>query len=409
MLHLEPMNEVGFWEVKVLVMNRLLTVLLTIALLSWTREESAGQDTAAMPERVPEVNPLSGDILIWRAQSRKADKVTQVSKITPQDRVGTVGGNPGRISIDADCMVTLKGVTATEGDGLSVTRIGKVLTVRLHHGRILVETFAVDFALETPNGRVEGKSVYFLAEVGRESTRIVAIDGELKVSTDLGKMDLGGGETVTVRKGTEPAKGPPADPDRDLAGVAAAEEPVNLIKNSGFELGLKDWFPLRYDNKPLATIDEKIVHGGKKSVRIQIPNIALSPEVVPFDAAGDGRTALYTLLDVKTLKTGARYLLRFWVRTEDYAIDGKPVPFSFVTRGLVLPEQKGQFFSPCSCPPSEKKWRCVRFVLEAEPPGVNRFGMNFPDFKNGVFSGTVWLDDFFLAPLPVKSEEKPSK
>jgi hypothetical protein len=390
-------------------MNRFLKVLLALALLSWPRATSAGQDTRALPERVPEVNPLSGDILIWRAQSKKTDKVTQVSKVTPQDRVGTVGGNPGRISIDADCMVTLKGVTATEGDGLSVNRVGKVLTVRLHHGRILVETFAIDFALETPNGRAEGKSVYFLAEVGRESTRIVAIDGELKVSNDLGKMDLAGGETVTMRKGTEPGKGPPADPDRDLAGVAAAEEPVNLLRNPGFELGLKDWFILRYDNKPLATTDDKIVHGGKKSVRIQLPNIALSPDVVPFDAAGDGRTALYTLLDVKTLRTGARYLLRFWIRTEDYAIDGKTVPFCFVARGLVLPEQKGQFFSPCFCPPSEKKWRCVRFVFEAEPPGANRFGINFPEYSKGVFSGTVWLDDFFLAPLPVKSEESTSK
>jgi hypothetical protein len=390
-------------------MNHIPKALLAIALLSWPGEESAGQDTTTMPDRGPEINPLSGDILLWRAQSRKADRIAQVSKVTPLDRVGTVGGGLGRISIDAGCVVTLKGVTATEGDGLSVDRVGKTLTVRLHHGRILVETFAVDVALETPQGRVEAKSAYFLAEVGRESTRIVAIDGELKVSNDLGKMDLGSGETVTVRKGAEPAKGPPADPDKDLSGVAAAEEPFNLLKNPGFELELKEWASLRYANKPLATIDDKVVHGGKKSVRIQIPNIALSADVVPLDASGDGQTALYTLLDPKMLKPGARYLLRFWVRTENYAIDGKPVPFSFIGRGLVLPENKGQFFSTCPCPSSEKKWRCVRYVLEAEPPGVNRFGINFPSFSNGLHSGTVWLDDFFLAPLPVKSEEKALK
>jgi hypothetical protein len=395
----------GILGVNVLAMSRFLKALLAIALLSGTKQESAGQDTTT-PDRLPEVAPLSGEILIWRAQSKKADKATQVSKVTPQDRVGTVGGSLGRISIDAGCVVTLKGVTATEGDGLSVDRAGKTLTVRLHHGRILVETFSVDLALETPQGRVEAKSAYFLAEVSRESTRIVAIDGELKTSNDLGKMDVGGGETVVLRKGAEPAKGPPADPDKDLAGAAAAEEPFNLIKNPGFELDLKEWASLRYANKPLATIDDKVVHGGKKSVRIQFPNIALSSDVVPLDASGGGLTALYTLLDPKTLKTGARYLLRFWVRTENYAIDGKPRPFSFMARGLVLPENKGQFFSTCPCPSAEKKWRCVRYVLEAEPPGANQFGINFPSFSSGVFSGTIWLDDFFLAPFPAKPEEK---
>src|SRR5436190_23035445 len=152
-------------------MNRFLRALLAGALLAWSGGKSVSQETTtSMPDLVPEVTPLSGEILVWRAQSSKAEKVTQVSKVSPQDHVGSPGGSLCRISIDAGCMVTLKGVTATEGEGLSVTRVGKTLTVRLHHGRILVETFAVDLALETPHGRVERKSVYFLAEVGREST-----------------------------------------------------------------------------------------------------------------------------------------------------------------------------------------------------------------------------------------------
>jgi hypothetical protein len=389
-------------------MRRFQKILLALALLSCPVAKAPGQDTTTMPDRLPEVNPLSGEIMVLRAQTKKAEKIAQVSKVSPQDRVGTVGGTPGRISIDAGCMVTLKGVTATEGEGLSVDRVGKTLTVRLHHGRILVETFAVEMALETPQGRVEAKSAYFLAEVGRESTRIVAIDGELKITNDLGKMDVGGGETVVIRKGAEPAKGPPADAERDLAVIAAAEEPFNLLKNPGFESDLKEWFSLRYANKPLATIDDKVVHGGKKSVRIQIPNIPLTNDVVPLDFMGESQTAFYTLLDPKILKTGARYLLRFWVRTEDYAIDGKPVPLAFLCRGLVLPEGKGGFFSRCTCPAAQKQWRCVRFVLEAEP-GNNRYGMNFPDCEKGTFSGTLWLDDFFLAPLPPKREEKPMK
>src|SRR4029078_10630656 len=56
----------------------------------------------------------------------------------------------------------------------------------------------------------------------------------------------------------------------------------------------------------------------------------------------------------------------------------------------------------------QKKWRCVRFLLDAEPPGPGRFGLNFPDLEKGTFSGSIWLDDFFLAPLPAKREEKPT-
>jgi hypothetical protein len=393
-----------------LQMNRFPTILLAWALLSSPDNESPGQETTASDRFVAEITPLSGEILLLRTPGKKAEKVTQVSKVTAQDRVGTAGGGPGRISIDAGCMVTLKGVTATEGEGLSIDRVGKTLTVRLHHGRVLVETFAVDLALETPHGRIEGKSVYFLAEVGRESTRIVAIDGELKVSNDLGKMDLGSGETVVFRKGSEPAKGLPADPDKDLAGALAVEEPFNLIKNPGFELDLKDWGSPRYAGKPLAGIDDTMIHGGRKSVRLQLPNISLAPPAVLPDASGNGNAALYTLLDGRVLKPGARYLLRLWIRTENYAVDGKSIPFSFLSRGLVLPDQlPGDGASVCTCPPAEKKWTCVRFVFVARPRSDrDSCAMNFPDgaADRGAFSGTVWLDDFFLAPIPSRPEDR---
>ena len=378
-------------------------------LLSWTLLGSAasGQETTVQ-DRLPEVHPLSGDIMVLRSQSKKADRLAQPSRIAPQDRVGTAGGTPGRISIDTGCLVTLRGVTAAEGEGLSVDRIGKKITVRLHHGNVLVETFAVEIALETPHGKVDAKAAYFLAEVGRESTRIIAIDGELKVTNDLGSMDVGTGDTVVLRKKNELAKGPAADPERDLAGAAAAEEPFNLIRNPGFELDLKEWSSHRYQNKPLATIDEKIVHRGKKSVRIQLPDISLFPPTVPFDGSGETNSAFYTLQDAKVLKAGARYLLRFWIRTENYAVNGQPVGFKFLSRGLALPEMSpAAKYSNLVCPSAEKKWVCVRFVVEARVGDKERFGMNLPDGppESGVFSGTVWLDDFFLAPLPPGRED----
>src|SRR5438094_4837855 len=101
-------------------MNRCHVLLLACAVLSWSKMPSLGQHTTTTPDRLPEINPLSGEILIWRPQSKKPEKLTQASKVTPQDRIGTPGGNLGRIAIDAGCVVTLKGVTATEEDGLSV-------------------------------------------------------------------------------------------------------------------------------------------------------------------------------------------------------------------------------------------------------------------------------------------------
>jgi hypothetical protein len=392
-------------------MKRLSNILLAWALWGWPGDTSLGQET--VPDRLPEINPLSGDIVVLRPPSKKPERVTQVSKIAPLDRVGTVGGSPGRISIDAGCLVTLRGVTAAEGEGLSVDRVGKTVTVRLHHGHILVETFAVEMALETPHGRVDAKSAFFLAEVGRESTRIVVIDGELKVSNDLGKMDVGTGDTVVLRKKTELAKGPPADPERDFAGAAAAEEPFNLLRNPGFELDLKEWSSHRAGNKPFATIDEKIVHRGKKSVRIQLPDVSLFPPTVQPDALGETNSAFYTMQDGKVLKPGGRYLLRLWIRTENFAVNGQPAAFKFLSRGLAFPDMApGARYSLCTCPPAEKKWTCVRFVVEARVQGdKDRFGMNLPDGPpgSGVFSGTVWLDDFFLAPLPPGREDASPK
>jgi hypothetical protein len=373
-------------------MTRIWGILLAGALLAGSRASSLGQDTTVQ-DRLPEINPLSGDIVVLRQQSKKAERMTQVSKIFPQDRVGTAGGTPGRISIDAGCLVTLRGVTAAEGEGLSVDRVGKTLTVRLHHGNILVETFAVEIGLETPHGRVDAKSAYFLAEVGRESTRIIAIDGELKVSNDLGKMDVGAGETVVLRKKAELAKGPPADPERDLAGAAAAEEPFNLFRNPGFELDLKEWSSHRYQNKPLATIDEKVVHRGKKSVRIQLPDISLFPPTIPLDGMGETNSALYTMQEAKVLKQGGRYLLRFWIRTENFTVNGQPAAFKFLSRALAFPDMSpAAKYSVCTCPSADKKWTCVRFVVEARLQGdKDRFGMNLPDAppNSGVFGSEI--------------------
>ena len=384
--------------------RRIPGILSAAALLGLT--SAFGQDPT-LPDKLPEVNPLSGEVVILRAAGKKAERVTQVSKVFPQDRVGTTAGGPGRISIETGCVVTLRGVTAAEGEGLTAARVGKTLTVKLHHGNVLVETFAVEMSLETPHGTVDAKSAYFLAEVGRDSTRIVVLDGELKVSNDLGKLDVGSGDTVVMKKKAELAKSPPAESAREIADASALEEPFNLIKNPGFELDLKEWASQRYANKPLVTIDEKIFHRGRKSARIQLPDISLFPPTLPPDGSGETNSALYTLQDARVLKQGGRYLLRFWIRTENFTVNGQAAPFKFLSRALAFPDMSPLAkYSVITCPSAEKKWVCVRFIVEARLTG-DRFGFNLPDGPSGsgVFGGSVWLDDFFLAPLPPVSPE----
>ena len=386
--------------------RRMSGILSAAALLGLT---SAFAQDPTLPDKLPELNPLSGEVVVLRASGKKAERVTQVSKISPQDRVGTTAGGPGRISIETGCVVTLRGVTAAEGEGLTVARVGKTLTVKLHHGNVLVETFAVEMSLETPHGTVDAKSAYFLAEVGRDSTRIVVLDGELKISNDLGKIDVGSGDTVVVKKKTELTKGTPAEAARELADAAAIEEPFNLIRNPGFENDLKEWSSHRVANKPLTTVDERIFHRGRKSARIQLPDTSLFPPTVPPDAGGETNAAFYTVQDARVLKQGARYLLRFWIRTENFTVNGEPAPFKFLSRALAFPDMSPLAkYSVITCPSAERKWVCVRFVVEARLTGdKDHFGLNLPDGPpgSGVFGGSVWLDDFFLAPLPPVSPE----
>src|SRR5438477_8169951 len=77
-------------------MSRFLKVLLTATLLSWPKAESVGQETTTA-DRLPEVHPLAGEILVWRPQSKKPERLSQASQVAPLDRVGTPGGSLGRI------------------------------------------------------------------------------------------------------------------------------------------------------------------------------------------------------------------------------------------------------------------------------------------------------------------------
>jgi hypothetical protein len=300
--------------------------------------------------------------------------------------------------VNSELFATLRGAEAGPEEGLAVSRTEKKITLRLYRGRLLVDSVDVEVAVETPHGRVEGKAVYFLVDVTRDGSRIVPIDGKLKVYPDLGgPLEIGPGETVTLGKGRESiSKVKSISPEADLSWASPLESARNIVRNPGFERGLEDWTALRTTTKPLVHIDERVVFSGRKSARIDLLNTDFSDSSVPLTNGVSG-CALYQVQE--KLTPGSRYLFRFWYRTEGYTVDGREALFSVASYGKLVSkplEEQG----PLSCPKANGEWRCARFVLEVKAEAF--LDLYFPRLKDpkSKAAGSVWIDDVALIPIP---------
>src|SRR5207248_2405879 len=120
------------------------------------------------------------------------------------------------------------------------------------------------------------------------------------------------GQSSQAEKGKAPSKPKPAGrAESEVARTLEAES--NLIPNPGFEDGLTGW----KSNYPPILEDIQVVHGGKRSCKCPVKTEGQSEPVLP------ART-------VKgVLKPGARYLVRFYVRTEAFLCNGKPGTLKF--------------------------------------------------------------------------------
>src|SRR5262245_2478562 len=213
--------------------------------------------TASAPEPAVPVEPQEGELRLWRFKADKAERVSGPVRVAPQDHLGSAAGTPARISVDGGLFATIKGVEAGAEEGLSVSRTDKKITLRLFRGKLVVDSVDVEVAVVTPHAKVEGKSVYFLVDASKESSRIVPIDGKLKLYPDLGgPLEAGPGETVTVAKGKEPVRGKSGNPEAEVLWTTSLETGKNLIKNPGFERGLEDWVVLKTATKTIVHVDD---------------------------------------------------------------------------------------------------------------------------------------------------------
>src|SRR5262249_12628298 len=140
--------------------------------------------------------------------------------------------------------------------------------------------------------------------------------------------------------------------EAELARGLEAES--NLIPNPGFEEGLLGW---KSDFPPIQE-DTKIVHSGKKSCKY------------PVNVQGQSEPLLMPRTLKGVLKPGARYLLRFYVRTESFRCNGKPGAMKVTVdpggRGTNL--DTGPHF-PFEA--SESAWSARRFSFEANGPDLS--------------------------------------
>lgn len=338
------------------------------------------QDPGTATGELPTVRPVYEALAVWKAATRKVEAVGPGLRVTPGDRLGAPGGAYACFAVEGDNLISLRGVVAAEDKGLSLERHGARLVAKLFEGKLLVETFQSEIRVETAHGRIEAKTAAFLVEVSGGKTRVVALDGTLTFSNTLGSVKVEAGKESVAEGQSAPTAPAPAKPesDRDLTGPPPVR---NLIRNPGFEEGLKFWNP-RFDSKaPCASLDEESPFSGRRCVRLDVSNRVFGPGKKPGHWLGFG-------VGVE-LKVGRRYLLRVYLRTD--VRSGRGVPL--VTVGGVAGPS---IFRPA--PLSDGTWQLVRGIVRATQTD-GRIAIE-ADTGTESYDLQIRADDFALVELP---------
>ena len=339
------------------------------------------QDTTTAPAELIPVQIVSGNLQAWRSAGDKVEPLEKAGKVTPADRLGTLNGDPARFSTEGSLVVQLRGIRVSSGKGLALERRGATLAMKLYKGTLVVESYESDIEIETPFGRIQGKEVCFLATVDEKSTKVVALEGKVSFTNDLGGVQVGEGMTSDAEGGRPPGA-PRASSAGEIESARALEEQRNLISNPGFENRLTDWKPPEWMHLAEET---RVFHGGRACAKFTCDGVRDNQPMIPPR----------TLKGL--LKPGARYLFRFYVRTEGYTAAGKPAEFKCVLdRSGTGKGREVQMHH--LLPASEGAWTVHRFMFEATSPDL-WFAIFCGDSK-GPYAGAVCFDDFFLGEFP---------
>lgn len=337
------------------------------------------QDTTTAPVDVIPVQVVSGNLQAWRAAGDKVEPIEKSGRVTPADRLGTAGGDPARFSTEGSLVVQLRGIKVSGGKGLALERRGGTLALKLYKGTVVVESYESAIEIDTPFGKVQGKEVYFLATVDEKSTRVVALEGKVSFTNDMGTVTVGEGMSSEAESGRAPLT-PRASSGGDVE-IGRAVEDRNLISNPGFENRLQDWKP---DYIPVYD-DTKVFRTGRSSARSVPKDFPPNQPIFP------------PRLLKGVLKPGSKYLFRFYVRTEGFTAAGKPAEFKIVLdRSGTGKGRETQMHH--LIPASEGAWTVHRFMFDATSPDF-WFALYCGD-PAGPYNGLLWFDDFYLAEFP---------
>jgi hypothetical protein len=346
-----------------------------VALLCAGVVSIGAQDPGTTSEELPSIRAVQGDLHVWNSAKDKLAPVTEPVRVAPNDRIGTRKDKLAVLALQDGSLISLSEVDVGREKGLALERTKDKLVIKLYKGKIAVETFQTGLRVETPHAVVEGSRSVCVVQVDGKKTKIMPLDGTLAVVNPMGSVKVEAGQESTVEKGTKPSDPKPADVEKATSDLTIPTS-SQLIKNPGFEEGLKEWHVEQVDGKDAIMLESGVAHSGKHSARVE-----LSSRIYGKHPGG-----WLGLKQVVRLVPGKKYLFRAYVRLE--LREGMVQPY------FTIAAQNGPRWT---VDPAEKSWQRIGGIYTPDTDS-NRVSIE-ADPKTERFDALLWVDDILLLEL----------
>jgi hypothetical protein len=348
-----------------------------VALLWATASLAGAQDPGTTSEELPAIHAVQGDLHLWSSAKDKLAPVTEAVRVAPNDRLGTRKDKLAVLATQDGSLISLSDVEVGREKGLALERTKDKLVLKLFKGKIALETFQTGLRVETPNAVVEGGPSCCVVQVDGKKTRIFVENGALTLVNTLGSVKVAAGQESTAEKTTKPSEPKPADLEKATSETAAATGSLTLVKNPGFEEGLKDWYVEQINGRDAVTLENGLAHSGRQCARLEISSRIFGPRLAGWLGFKQNLR----------LVPGKRYLVRAYARLE--CREGSVNPF------ISIAAQKGPQWT---VDPSVKSWQRLGGVYVPEIDNGSRISAE-AIASSERYDATLWLDDFLVLEL----------
>jgi hypothetical protein len=335
----------------------------------------AQEDTTA--EALPAVRPISGDLHVWRHAQDKLEPIKESMGVAPADRLGTRKDKYATLVTDDGTLISLSSVEVGHERGLALERTKGQLLIKIYRGKVVLDSVQTTVRVETPNGAVEGARSCFVVKVDGEKTDVRVVEGPVTFTHPLGTIKIGDGQESSAGRTTRPSDPKPAEPEKAASDLLPHDGVLNLIKNPGFEDGLKNWSVETFEGRERVSLETALSHGGSRSVRLEISNRVY----------GTGRPEGWLGFKQNLgLTPGKHYLFRAYVRLD--AREGVVKPFFSIS---------GSGGPKWTVDPAEKGWRRVGGIYVPAPNDKSGPRVSIEaTVESDRYDAVLWADDFLL-------------